>query len=64
MLVTCYKPVSNLFDFQVDESGLISVDSVEAIFETIVANKTEPGWMDSVSNFFGGNVCCIDCVAA
>lgn len=39
----------------VDESGLISVDSVEALFETIVANKTEPGWMDSVSNFFTGN---------
>merc|ERR1712062_615182 len=39
----------------VDESGLISVDSVEALFETIVANKTETGWMESVSNFFSGN---------
>ena len=42
--------------YQVDESGLIGVDSVEAIFETIVANKTETGWMESVSNFFTGNV--------
>ena len=40
-----------------DESGLIAVDSVEALFETIVANKTETGWMESVSNFFTGNVC-------
>ncbi|KAL5270438.1 hypothetical protein ACHWQZ_G001228 [Mnemiopsis leidyi] len=39
----------------VDDSGLIGVESVEAIFETIVANKTETGWMESVSNFFTGN---------
>ena len=32
------------------------MESVEAIFETIVANKTETGWMESVSNFFTGNV--------
>ena len=42
----------------VDESGLIRVDSVEAVFETIVPelNNTQSGWMDSVSNFFSGTV--------
>ena len=41
-----------------DDSGLIGVDSVEAIFETIVpvVNETEAGWMDSVTNFFSGTV--------
>ena len=49
-------PMVTIIYFQVGESGMISVDSVEAIFETIPANKTEAGWLDSVSNFFGGNV--------
>lgn len=34
---------------------MISVDSVEALFETIVSNKTDAGWLDSVSNFFSGS---------
>ena len=43
---------------KVDESGMLSIDSVEAVFETIVQNKTEEsGWLDSVSNFFTGKVC-------
>lgn len=37
----------------VDESGMIAVDSIEAIFETIVPEVPEEGWMDSVSSFFG-----------
>lgn len=37
----------------VDESGMIMVDSVEAIFETIVPDTPDEGWMDSVSSFFG-----------
>ena len=40
----------------VDESGMISVDLVEAIFETIPSNKTASGWLDSAMNFFGKGV--------